>query len=103
MNKAEIQDDHKVTVNAYLSEWKANHKLMEAGQFRRAKMHAARFIDTIDDKKILSPTLYLLLEASIVLETTETKILAAYLKRSPGIIRSEFQRILTALGECQIN
>jgi len=66
-------------------------------------MHAARLIDTIDDKKILSPTLYLLLEASIVLETTETKILAAYLKRSPGIIRSEFQRILTALGECQIN
>ncbi|AEJ02509.1 hypothetical protein Nit79A3_2755 [Nitrosomonas sp. Is79A3] len=101
MNKAEIQDNHKV--NAYLSEWKANHKLLEAGQLRRAKMHAARLIDTIDDKKNLTPALHQLLETSLVLETTDSKILAAYLQQSPAFIRTEFQKILSFLGKHQKN
>ena len=101
MNQSDIQDTHKV--NNYISRWKANHKLIETGQLRRAKIHAARLIDTIDEKKELSPAQHQLLEASLILNTTDTKILAAYLQRLPTIIRSEFQGILTILGKRQIN
>jgi len=52
MNQYEILDNHKI--NNYLSEWKANHKFIEMGQLRRIKIHAARLIDTIDDKKSVS-------------------------------------------------
>ena len=96
MKQYEILNNHKI--NNYLSEWKANHKFIEMGQLRRIKMHAALLIDTIDNKKSVSPTLHQLLEASLVLETTDSKILAAYLKRSPAIIRAEFQRIRRISG-----
>ena len=66
-------------------------------------MHAARLIDAIDDKKVISPALHQLLEASLFLETTDSKILAAYLKRSPVGIRAEFQRFRTIFGEYQRN
>lgn len=101
MKQSETQDNFKA--NNYLSEWKANHKFIETGQVRRIKLHAARLIDDIDDKKSVSPALYHLLEASLVLKTTDSKILAAYLKRSPAIIRTEFQSIRTILAECQRN
>ncbi len=57
-------------------------------------MHAGE----MDNKKLLTPVLRELLEASFILGTTNTKILAAYLKRSPATIRTEFQRILELLG-----
>jgi len=46
----------------------------------------------------LTPALCHLLEACVALETTETKILAAHLNLSPATIRTEFQRILSALN-----
>lgn len=101
MKQYEFLDNHKI--NNYLSEWKANHKFIEMGQLRRIKIHAARLIDTVDDKKSASPALHQLLEASLVLETTDYKILAAYLKRSPDIIRTELQSIRRMLGKYQSN
>lgn len=68
-------------VNTPLSRAKNNHPFYEAGQLRRAKMHAARLIESVDHKKMLTPALYQLLEASFILETTDTKILAAHLKK----------------------
>lgn len=55
---------------------------------------------SINDKKRsqdkrLTPALYTLLEACLEMKTTNTKVLAAYLCRSPATIRTEFQRILT--------
>lgn len=50
---------------------------------------------------MLPPSLHQLLEASLVLETTDSKILAVYLKRSPATIRNDFQKIRTILGACQ--
>jgi len=101
MKQYEILDNRKI--NNYLSEWKANHKFIEMGQLRRIKTHAARLIDTVDDKKSVSPALHQLIEASLVLETTDSKILAAYLKRSPAIIRTELQSIRRMLGKYQSN
>ena len=99
MKQPEIQTH--LNVNNYSSGQKAGHQFHETGQLRRAKMHAACFIDAIDDKNALPPALHQLLEASLVLETTNSKILAAYLKRPPAAIRAEFQRIRTILGENQ--
>lgn len=101
MKQSEIQDN--LQANNYLSVWRTNHKFIETGQVRRVKLHAARLIDTIDGKKNVSPALHQLVEASLVLETTDSKILAAYLKRSPAIIQTEFQNIRTILGKCQRN
>ncbi|TXI18339.1 MAG: hypothetical protein E6Q62_07025 [Nitrosomonas sp.] len=68
--------------------------LYEAGHLRRAKMHVARFIDSSGNKQLLnSPALQQLLEASLLLETTDCDILAAYLKRPPATICVEFQKI----------
>lgn len=44
----------------------------EAGQLRRAKMHASRFIEALDIKRLLTPSMYQLLEASLILESTDT-------------------------------
>lgn len=44
--------------------------------------------------KRLAPSLYLLLEACIEIKTTNTKMLAEHLCRSPATIRTQFQRIL---------
>lgn len=65
----------------------------------RAKMHISYLIDDLGIKNEMTPALRELLEASLVLQTTSTKILAGYLKRSPATIRSEFLRILSILGE----
>ena len=73
-----------LNVNNPLSKQKSNRSFYEAGQLRRAKMHAARLIDAVDSQKMLTPALYRLLEASFVLETTDTKILAAHLKKNTG-------------------
>jgi len=88
-----------LNVNNSLSKQKSNRSFYEAGQLRRAKMHAARLIDAVDSQKMLTPALYRLLEASFVLETTDTKILAAHLKKTPAAIRSEFQKICEILGQ----
>lgn len=45
--------------------------------------------------KRLTPALYTLLETCLEMKTTNTKVLAARLCRSPATIRTEFQRILT--------
>lgn len=52
----------------------------------------------MDSKNKLTPALRSLLEASIILQTTSTKILAAYLKRPPSTIRTEYQQLLAILG-----
>mgnify|MGYP000856151403 CR=1 FL=1 len=88
-----------LNINNLLSKQKNNHSFYEAGQLRRAKMHAARLIDAIDTQKMLTPALYQLLEASFILETTDSKILAAHLKKTPATIRSEFQKICEILGQ----
>jgi hypothetical protein len=88
----------------YVSKRKNSHQFYQIGQLRRAKLHAARLIEFIDTKRVLPPSLYRLLEASLVLETTDTKILAACLKQSPTTIRGGFQRIFNILehaGELQ--
>lgn len=46
----------------------------------------------------LTPALCQLLKASLVLKTTDAKILAAHLHRSPATIRTEFQRILAIMN-----
>lgn len=97
MKQPETQAD-LTSNNYYLNKQKDNNPFHETGQLRRAKMHAAHLIEAIDSSKALTPSLHQLLEASLVLETTNSKILAAYLKRSPATIRSEFQRICTILG-----
>lgn len=76
----------------------AKHELYETGQLRRAKMHVSCLVKDLDDKKALTPSLRKLLETSLILQTTSTKVLAAYLKLSPAIIRAEFQQILSILG-----
>ncbi|SDY07950.1 response regulator transcription factor [Nitrosomonas sp. Nm58] len=45
-------------------------------------------------EKRLTPALYRLLEACLEKKTTNTKVLAAHLCRSPATIRTEFQRVL---------
>ncbi len=76
----------------------SNPPIYEAGQLRRAKMHAARMIEVLDDKKVLTPSLYQLLETSIILETTDSKILAGWLKRTPAAVRSDLQKICVSLA-----
>lgn len=78
---------------------RTRHKVRGIGQLRRAKMHVSYLIDDLGIKNEMTPALRELLEASLVLQTTSTKILAGYLKRSPATIRSEFLRILSILGE----
>ncbi len=76
----------------------SNLPIYEAGQLRRAKMHAAQLIEVLDDKKVLTPSLYRLLETSIILETTDSKILAGWLKRTPAAVRSDLQKICVSLA-----
>lgn len=73
---------------------KSLSKVYNTDQVRRARMR----VSDIDSKKTLTPALRSLLEASLILETTSTKILSAYLKRSPSTIRAEYQQILMLLG-----
>jgi hypothetical protein len=64
-------------------------------------MHAAQLIGAIDTEQMLPPVLYQLLEASLVLETTDCRRLAAHLKRTPATIRSEFKSICEILGSAE--
>jgi hypothetical protein len=100
MKQSEIQTKLNIN-NNHLNKQKDNHPFHRIGQLRRAKMHAACLIESIDSNKALPQSLQQLLEASLVLETTNSKILAVYLKRSPATIRNEFQRIRTILGTYQ--
>jgi endonuclease/exonuclease/phosphatase family metal-dependent hydrolase len=83
----------------YLSSQNTNNMVRETGQLRRAKMHVSYLIENVDNKSALTSNLRELLEASLTLQTTNTKILAAHLGRSPATIRTEFQQILTILGD----
>ena len=62
-------------------------------------MHASCLLESIEDKSAMTPDMRQLLEASFVLQTTSTKVLATYLQRSLAKIRANFQRILTILGD----
>ena len=46
----------------------------------------------------LTPALSKLMKACVALKTTNSKTLAGHLNRSPATVRTEFQRILSALG-----
>ena len=46
----------------------------------------------------LTPALCKLLEACLILKTTDAKTLATHLNRSPATIRTEFQRILIIMN-----
>ncbi len=70
----------------------------ETGQLRRAKLHAAHLISTIDSHYSLSPSLRRLLEISLVFNTTDSKVLSALTKRTPMIIHTEFFRLHHTLG-----
>lgn len=48
--------------------------------------------------KRLAPSFYTLLETSLEIKTTNTKILAQHLNRSPATIRTQYQRIMEHLG-----
>ena len=65
----------------------------ETGQLRRAKLHAAHLISTIDNHYSLSPSLRQLLEISLIFNTTDSKVLSALTKRTPMIIHTEFFRV----------
>ena len=95
----QLETQTNLTTNNHLSKQKDSNQFHETGQLRRAKMHAAYLIEAVDSNKTLTPSLHRLLEASLVLETTDSKILAAYLKRPPATIRFEFQKIHTILGQ----
>jgi len=99
MRQSETQLDRNVS--NHLTKQENNYSFYEAGQLRRAKMHAARLIDVIDDKKVLPPVLYQLLEASLILETTDTQKLAAYLRKPPAAIHAELQKIRAILRTYQ--
>jgi hypothetical protein len=51
-----------------------------------------------NSKKPLTPALRKLMETCITLKTTNAKMLAAHLNRSPATIRTEFQRILEIMN-----
>jgi len=94
---SETLDKLKIIDNQ-METFQENHHFHRTGQLRRAKLHAACFIESLDNHQALSPALRRLLEASLVFDTMDTKILAAYLKQSPATIRSEFQKIRATLG-----
>lgn len=50
------------------------------------------------DTNPLTPALARILVACVTLKTTNAKMLAAHLDRSPATIRTEFQRILAIMG-----
>ncbi len=94
----------KIRKNDYLKELtvdprEASHNVREVGQLRQGKMHTSCFMDGLSNKKALTPALRGLLEASLILRTTSTKILAFHLHRSPVTIRNEFRQILTIIGD----
>ena len=99
MMHAETLDNFNAISHLYKQ--KNNYSFYESGQLRRAKMHAAQLIGAIDTEQMLPPVLYQLLEASLVLETTDCRRLAAHLKRTPATIRSEFKSICEILSSAE--
>lgn len=96
-----MRNETQITINSphlYNRDGNCQH-VYETGQLRRARMHVARLIGDFDNKKILSPSLLQLLEASIILETTDSKVLATLLKRKPAAIRTDLQKICHLLAE----
>lgn len=99
MKQLQSQVDLKTdAVNVPSTEQRNGQSFYESGQMRRAKMHAARLIESIDGYNALPPSLQRLVEACFVLETTDSRILAAYLKQKPAVIRMDLQKICTILG-----
>ena len=96
-----MQDEAQTTTNP--SHLHGKHESREhgyeTGQLRRARMHVARLIGDFDNRKILLPSLLQLLEACILLETTNSKVLADRLKRKPAAIRADLQKIGHLLAE----
>ncbi|HQU98190.1 MAG TPA: hypothetical protein PLV19_06180 [Nitrosomonas sp.] len=100
MNHLQSQDELQTnTANVPLSRRGSTRPFYESGQMRRAKMHAARLIDSIDGYRTLPSSLQRLVEACFVLETTDSRVLAAYLKQTPATVRMDFQKICTLLGQ----
>ncbi len=76
------------------------YQAQENSRHRQAKLHVSRLIDSASNKNhAFTPAMRELLEASFTLQTISTKVLATHLRRSPATIRTEFQRILTILGD----
>jgi len=88
----------KIKNSIHLETQEAGYTVREAGQLRRAKMRMSYSVDNLDIKNKMPSALRELLEASLILQTTSTRILAGYLKRSPATIRAEFLRIIAILG-----
>lgn len=65
----------------------------EAGQLRRAKMHAAHLAGNSDNRKNFPPALLQLLETSIILKTVDSEVLASWLKREQAAIHADLQKI----------
>jgi hypothetical protein len=82
----------------YLNLLNNDNMARKTGQFRRAKIRASCFIKGMNNKDVLTPTLRELLEARLALQTTNTKILATKLRRSPATIGTQLQQIHTILG-----
>jgi IS30 family transposase len=59
-------------------------------------------VDTLNNPSLpgrpLTPALQHLLQSCVALRTTNAKVLALHLNRSPHTIRTEFQRILSILN-----
>lgn len=96
-----MEQQHKDSIS--LSQQKAMNCVREIGQLRRAKLHASCLLECVNNKKLQNPALRELLEASIILQTKSTKVLAAYLHRSPTIIRAQFQQIIDILGDITVD
>lgn len=83
--------------------------VMRAGQLHRCSLGAregtacgvrnaqGRGGRQVNGHNPLTPALRHLLESCVQLKTTDAKVLAAHLHRSPATIRTEFQRILATL------
>ena len=52
----------------------------------------------VDNNNPLTPALCKLMEACLILKTTDAKTLAIHLNRSPNTIRNGFQRILVIMN-----
>lgn len=92
-------EQRKTQDDIHLNQKEASHKVWETGQLRRARMHVSCLVEDLDDKKALTSSLRKLLETSLILQTTSTKVLADYLSRSPANIRADFKQILSILGK----
>jgi type VI protein secretion system component VasF len=93
-NKVNNKQRKSQEINVNLSSQNANNRVQEIGQSRREKTRASCLVEDIDNKNALTPAMRELLEASLTLQTTNTKILAAHLGRSPATIRTDFNRFL---------